>query len=459
MRLITRRLAPFAVAACALLSPVTASATSTSKQIKTSVAAGVGYLRSQQQANGSFDSEWVLGSLAAAGVASADVKTSESSTDARTYERELLGDTATWPGETEPSVTEFDRAALNAFAAGIDPARVSRTQDLIAQIVSYYQTANPGYYGPPDTFGGTVFALLALAETKTTKNAQRVPVALLEKSIAVMRANQHTDGGWTYERAEGSPTKLKEESEPDETGAVMAGLCSAGVPNTNATIVKAEDYLKDDLVASTGAFNAPFGANTDSNAWAVEGLDACGIAPQGSQFTSSTGETPIDFLISQQLSGGGFVYEAGELEANEYSSQDAVRALAGAGFTAKPPKPKGGAPRWLSESGFQTGVHSPLALIIDNGTSNLKACSVSLAPHTPTTTLAAVLEAAEASSTPLGCVGGFAPATGSGAITQVNGSPSPAEAKWDISIDGGKEKAAKRTTKIELGDTISLQLN
>jgi hypothetical protein len=459
MRLIIRRLAPLTAAACAMLWPPTAAATSTPKQIKASVADGVGFLESQQQANGSFPEEWVLGSLAAAGVAAADLTPSGGSTNARTYELELLGDTATWPGESEPPVTDFDRATLNTYAAGIDPARVSKTQNLIAQIASYYQTASPGYYGSPALFGGTVFALLALAETKTRGGAQRVPEALLEKSIAVLRANQHSDGGWTYERVEGNPSELDEESEPDETGAAMAALCSAGVSNTNTTIVKAEDYLKADLVPSTGAFNAPFGVNTDSNAWAVEGLDACGIAPQGSAFTSSMGKTPIDFLISQQLAGGGFVYEPGESEANEYSSQDAVRALAGGGFTAKPPKPKGAAPRWVFESEFQAGVHSLLTLIVNNGTSDLKVCSVSLAPSTPTSTLAAVLEAAEASSAPSGCVSSFAPASGSGALTQINGSPSPAEAKWDISIDGGKEKAAKRSSKIELGDTISLQLN
>jgi hypothetical protein len=458
MRLIINRLALLTAAVCVLAPTAAASATSTRKQIKASLASGADYLKAQQQTDGSFGTDWVLGALAATGTAAADVMTSESSTDARTYERELLGDTTTWPGESEPPVTEFDRATLNAYAAGIDPARVSKTQNLIAQIASYYQTANPGYYGPPATFGGTVFALLALAETKTVKGARRVPEALLEKSIAVLRANQHTDGGWTYERAEGSPAILKDASEPDETGAAMAGLCSAGVPNTDPTIVKAEDYLKADLVASTGAFGAPFGLNTDSNAWAVQGLDACGIAAQGSEFTSAQGRTPIDFLIGQQLAGGGFVYEPGEAEANEYSTQDAVRAIAGAGFTTKPAKPKGGAPRWVSESGFRAGVHSLLTLVINNGTSSLKVCSVSVEPSTPTTTLAAVLEAAEAASSPAGCVSSFAPASGSGALTQINGSPSPAEAKWDISIDGGKEKSAKRTSEIALGDTISLHL-
>jgi hypothetical protein len=456
MRLITGRLAPLALAICALALPSAASATSTPTQVQASVGKGVGFLKAQQEADGGFGTDWVLGALAAAGTPAVDVIPSGGSTNARSYERELLGDTATWPGGSESSVTEFEQAALNAYAAGIDPARVSKTQNLIAQIASQYQTANPGYYGSPSVFGGTVFGLLALAATKTTKGVERLPAVLLEKSIAVLRANQHTDGGWTYEKAEGSATKLAAPAEPDETGAAIAALCSAGVPNTDPSIVKATSYLKSDLVASTGAFETPFGANTDSNAWAVQGLNACGIDPQGSEFTSSDGKTPIDFLISQQLTSGGFVYEAGEGEANEYSSQDAVRALAGAGFTARPPKPKG-APQWLAEGSFQSGVESPLTLIVDNGTSALEVCSVTVSPSAAKITLAAVLQAAETTATPSGCVTSFEPATGSKPITQINASPSPASASWRISLDGGKEKRAKRSSKIKLGDTIYLR--
>jgi hypothetical protein len=456
MRLITGRLTLLALAASALLLPASASATSTPTQVNASVGKGVTYLKSLQEADGAFATSWALGALAAAGTPAVSVVPSGGATNARAYERELLGDTATWPGESEPPVTEFEQAALNAYAAGIDPARVSKTQNLIAQIVSKYQTANPGYYGSPSVFGGTVFALLALAETKTTKGAERLPAALLEKSITVLRSNQHNDGGWSYEKVEGNATKLATPGEPDETGAVIAALCSAGVPTTDSSIVKATGYLKSDLVAATGAFETPFGANADSNAWAVQGLNACGIDPQGSEFTSSDDKTPIDFLISQQLAGGGFVYEAGEGEANEYSSQDAVRALAGAGFTAHPPKPKG-ASQWVAESSFQSGVESPLTLIVDNGTSALEVCSVTVSPSGAKTTLAAVLQAAESSATPAGCVTSFEPASGSKPITQINASPSPAAASWRISIDGGKEKRAKRSSKIELGDTIYLR--
>lgn len=458
MRPITGRLIPLAVAACALLSAPAASATSTPAEIEASLSKGVTYLKSVQQTSGGFASDWDLSALASAGVAAANVKKTGASTDARTWYRELVGNTSTWPKEAK--VTEDERAALNAYAAGIDPARVSKTQNLLAQIASYYQTASPGYYGEPAVFEGTVFALLALADTKTRTGVQRVPQALLEKPIAAVEANQHTDGGWNYQKAEGNETIRKSAAEPDTTGAAIAALCTAGVSKTSGVIVKAKEYLHSLLVSKSGAFSSEFGANTDSNAWAVSGLKACGINPQEEGFTTKENKTPVDFLISQQLTGGGFRYLTSGSTVNEYSSQDAIRALAGGGFTGTPPVPTGGLEQWFAESNFSTSktVKSPLALIINNGTPALKVCSVSLTPEEATTTLETVLKTAEAGSTPKECVTSHKSESGTKTITQINGFPSTPAPEWDVSIDGSAEEQAKTNKVIHLGDTIYLRL-
>jgi hypothetical protein len=452
------RLAVVAAGACALLVPATAQATSTKAEIEASVEKGVTYLKSVQLTNGGFE-DWDPSALAAAHVAAANVKKTGAETDARTWYRKLVGNTETWPGK-EPVVTDYERAALNAYAAGIDPARVSKTQDLIAQIASYYEPASPGYY--VGSFNGTVFALLALADTKTDTGVQRVPQALLNQSIAVVEKNQHADGGWTWEKAEGNETKLKAAAEPDMTGAAMAALCTAGVSKSEGVIVKAKEYLESDLKAESkgsGAFESEFKANTDSNAWALSGLNACAINSQEEGFTTKEKHTPIEFLISQQLTGGGFRYLASGSTINEYSSQDAIRALAGGGFTATPPMPSGGLEQWFAESNFSTSktVKSPLALIINNGTTTLKVCSVSVAPAETTTTLETVLKAAEAASTPKECVTGHKSESATKAITQINGYPSTAAPEWDVSIDGGAEEQAKTTKTIHLGDTIYLR--
>ncbi|HEX4482342.1 MAG TPA: hypothetical protein VH081_01025 [Solirubrobacteraceae bacterium] len=463
MRPTVRRLAPLALACCALLAPAGASASSTPKQLKTAISQGVAYLRTQQQSDGGFagfGGEWALSALAAAKLAPADVEPSGGSTDAASWYRESIGDPSTWPGGASPPVSNFEDAALAAYAAGIDPARVSQSQNLIAQIAARYDQSEPGYYGEPTAFSGTVFGLLALEDTSVGAK-QRVPPALLEQSVEVLRRNQHSDGGWSYRRAEGSPSTLAAASEPDETGAAIAALCGASVPSSDPAIASAVSYLETDLKAEasgSGAFAAQFGANTDSNAWAVQGLDACGIDPQGAQFTTNQGKTPLDFLRSQQLAAGGFVYEAGESSPSLYSSQDAIRALAGAGFTAKPAKPASG-PKWLKDEEFSSSasVASELTLVIDSGTAPLQVCAVSIAPGAAKTTLASVLRAAQSASTPSGCVTSFLPAEGKGAITQLDGAPGTPSESWLVSIDGGKEKLAKASSVVQLGDTIYLR--
>ncbi len=460
MRPITCRVALIAAALGSLLAPAVASATATPEQIEKARNEGVTYLKGLQKESGEipgFGGDWALTSFAAAGVAPADVnKAGKETSDARSWYEGVVGAVG-WPGEGAVA-TDFERAALIAYAAGTDPARVSKRQNLIAKVASYYQPESPGYYG--STFNATVFGLLALAGAKTTGGVQRVPQVVLDQAVTAVKANQHTDGGWTWEKAAGNEAALKKASEPDMTGAAMAALCGAGVANTNESIVNAKKYLVSKFVKSSGAFESEFGVNTDSNAWAVQGLKACGIDPQEAEFTGTAPakKTPLNFLISQQVSGGGFRYGTSGSSAEEYASQDAVRALGSGGFTAAPPKPSKGE-QWKGVTEFATGKTETgsLALIVDNGSSPLKVCSVSLAPEATTTTLATVLNAAVAGTTPASCVTGFLPSSGEGAITQINGFPaSPAE-RWNVTIDGGAKATARRNTTIHVGDTIYLR--
>jgi hypothetical protein len=460
MRPTIRRLALIAAALGLLLAPASASAIATGVQIEESIGKGVTYLKGLQKESGEmsgFGADWALTSLASVGVAAANVnKAGKEGKDARSWYEGLVG-VSTWPGEGALA-TDFERATLISYAAGIDPARVSKRQNLIAKVASYYQPEDPGYYG--STFNATVFGLLALANADTTGGAQRVPQVVLDEAVAAVRANQHTDGGWTWEKAAGNEAALKKASEPDMTGAAMAALCSAGVANSDEAIVDAKEYLVSILESSTGAFKSAFGNNTDANAWAVQGLKACGIDPQAAEFQGAAPKknTPINFLISQQVTGGGFRYLTSGSSADSYASQDAVRALGSGNFTAPPPTPTGGLPQWKGVTQFATGEAetTSLMLIVDDGVSALEVCAATLAPKATTTNLATVLNAAVAGTTPAGCVSGFLPGSGEGAITQVNGYPAVPAEEWNVSIDGGAPAQAKRSTTINVGDTIYL---
>ena len=202
---------------------------------------------------------------------------------------------------------------------------------------------------------------MALADTHTRKGAERVPGVLLQQSINAIRNNQHTDGGWTFYAVEGDKEAQEAPAEAELTGATIAALCGGGVPAGNSTIQAAISFLKSDLQAeplASGAFETEFGPNTDTNAWVVQGLNACGVAAQSAAFTTSAGKTPLDYLISQQFPGGAFDYSPSEPSPSFYSSQDALRALAGGGFTTVPPKPKR-APQWVYEKQFSTSPGVP----------------------------------------------------------------------------------------------------
>ncbi|MEU4086504.1 hypothetical protein [Streptomyces aureus] len=452
-----------AAAGAFVLTALPAAATSTPAQIATSKTNGVTYLKSLQAADGSYagsglSNEWAFSAFAAAGTAAVDVTPGGDTTkNARTVYRNLLS-TSGWPSAT-PVVTDYERATLNAYAAGIDPARVSASRNLIADIYGYWQTSETGYFGPSANFNGTVFAALALNGAKTQAGQVRIPQALRDAVITRLRANQHIDGGWNYSKAEGNPTQLAATSDIDMTGAAMAALCVSGVPNTDTDITQAKAFLKSKLVANSGAFNAMFGVNTDSNGWAVSGLNACGINPQTGDFLTSMGKTPVDFLIAQQFNpGGGFKYLPSDTTPSAYASIDGLRAVAGGGFTATPPVPTTpGAPQWVSQGSFTSGTAAKLALTVDDGAGGLKVCSVALTPTGSTTTLGAVLDAAVGAATPSGCVTSVTPSSGTGTITALNGKANSGSNTWKVSIDGSSFAAASRGQSVGVGSTIAVR--
>ncbi|MFI5764137.1 hypothetical protein ACIA8F_24770 [Streptomyces sp. NPDC051563] len=446
-----------------VLTALPAFATSSPAQIATSKTNGVAYLKSLQAADGSYagsglSNEWAFSAFAAAGTAVADVYPGGDTTkNARTVYRNLLS-TAGWP-QASPVVTDYERGTLNAYAAGIDPARVSASRNLVANIYSFWQTAEAGYFSPSGNFNGTVFAALSLRGAKTQGGAHRIPQALTDSMVTRIRANQHVDGGWTYNKAEGNPTVLNSAGDVDMTGAAMAALCVSGVLNTDADVVQAKNFLKGKLVATTGAFNSLYGVNTSSNGWGVAGLNACGIDPQTGDFLTANGKTPIDFLIANQYNpAGGFKYKPADTSASAYASIDALRAVVGGGFTTAPPVPvTPGAPQWVAQSGFTAGTATKLALTVDDGAGGLKVCSVAFTPTGTTATLGDVLNAATTSATPSGCVTSVTPSSGTGTITNVNGKANSGSDIWKVSVDGSAFAGAARNKVINVGDTIALR--
>jgi len=439
--------------------PGAALATSSQSEIDSAVDKAVEYVRAQQDPatgeplgyeHGGFGSDWLVTSLAAAGVSAADVHgDAAGSPSLRDF---LLGDyrTAFWtggPGETFTTVDNYQRATLVSYAAGLDPARLAADANLPAQIAERWNPVNPGF-GEAST-GNTVFGILALKVTP-------VPVWALSPVASFLRQSQHDDGGWTYS-AVATPGAKAEPSEPDTTGAAIAALCETGVPTYDPAVASALTYLKGLLVNSTGAFHYAFGDNADATAWAVSGLTACGIDPQSAAWTTAAGKTPIDHLLSLQLQtgpdAGAFGY-SDTSAASLYSTQDALRAIAGGVFTAAPPTPSDSSlPRIHPAPTVAAGTPVPHVLVIELAPGNVRMCKVTTPVGAPLTQL---LGAAKTGAKPAGCVTSLS--TSSGEVEAINGfAPASQDEAWLARLDRGPVAVAAGQP-VGFGDVVSLRL-
>lgn len=437
--------------------PVAASATATQGEIDAAIAKAVEYVRGQQNPatgepfgyeHGSFSSDWVATSLAAAGVNAADVRDAGNPS----LQDFLFGDYGSefWTGgavEAFTTVANYERATLVSSAAGLDPARLAAGANFPAQIAERWNPAGPGFGEPGTT--NTAFGILAL-------NVAGVPAWALSPVVSFLRKSQHDDGGWTYSGATGDAAKA-EPSEPDMTGAAISALCEAGAPAYDPSVAPALAYLQGLLVDATGAIHYAFGDNSDATAWAVSGLSACGIDPQAPAWTTPSGKTPIDHLLSLQVpsgpEAGGFGY-MDTSEANLYSTQDALRAIAGGVFSATPPeRTDPSQPRLRAAVSVPAGTPVPHVLAIGSAPGNVRMCRVTTPVGAP---LTAVLAAAKEAGRPANCVTSFSIADGK--LAALNGvAAANADEAWLLRLDRGAEAVAGEQP-IGFGDVVSLRL-
>jgi hypothetical protein len=335
---------------------------------------------------------------------------------------------------------------LVSHAAGLDPARLSADVNLPAQIAGRW---NPvaGSFGEP-SINSTTFGILALRTTP-------VPAWALAPAVSYLRQRQHDDGGWTYSAAT-TPVALSEPSEPDMTGAAIAALCETGSAAYDPPVATALAYLQGLLVDATGAFHYAFGDNADATAWAVSGLNACGIDPQSNAWKTAAGKTPIDHLLSLQVpsgaEAGGFGYESTS-EANLYSTQDALRAIAGGVFTAAPPaRLDPSLPGVRPVPAVAAGTPVPHLLAIQLAPGNVRLCRVT-APVGAS--LTQVLNEAKAASTPTKCVTSLA--AENGRITAIDGVTANADEAWLARLDRAPETVAAGQP-VGFGETVALRL-
>lgn len=401
---------------------------------------GAQWLAAQQESNGELGSQgdWSMTALAAVGVNAADVRTSPVEPSAQDYYLSL------WTGESPAlrSPTDYERAILAGYAGGLQTSRLDAHTNLIADLAAQFDGHELGGKGATNA---DIFGVLALA-------AAGVPGDVIQTLAQSVREQQDADGGWNF--AAGAKT-----SETDMTGAAIAALCTAGATPQDPTLVRAFAYLHTVEDTATGGFVNLSHVNTDSTAWVLSGLHACGVDPQGSEFTTAAGKTPLDFLLAQQNEDGSFQFRAGDEEENLYSTQDAVRALAGAVFTAPPPaRIDSSAPAVRPAPIVAAGTPVPMTLVIDSGGqitggSSIRMCEVTAAVGA---TVAQMLQDASEASSPSYCVSDLSLI--GGRIARLNGvAAEPGLSTWEIHREGAAAEADTNGT-LGLGALVAVQL-
>lgn len=258
--------------------------------------AGFGFARGEESSPAMTG--WAVLGLEAAGVNPLDLDHGDATPI--TYLAGTLGEIST--------TGDIERTILLLRGAGLNPRRF-QGNDLVSRLVA--RRGGDGSWG--QQVNPTAFGILALKAAGATSGNSR--------SAAWLRGVQNEDGGWGF--------AAKTTSDADSTGAVLQALGASG---SGAGIRRGVSYLRG-VQESGGGFalsNGPI--NSQSTAWAAQGLVAAGISPSS---VRSRG-TPLSYLDSTQARDGHYRYSSSSDQTPVWVTGQALMAVNGAAFPLNP---------------------------------------------------------------------------------------------------------------------------
>jgi energy-coupling factor transport system substrate-specific component len=273
-----------------------------------------GWGSSSDNASSTATTAWVVLGLESVDVNPLDV--SKGGHSAVDYLRARVGDLGS-PGD-------FARTILALEGAGLDP-RSFGGENLVSALANQRRD-NGSYEGWP---GSTAFAIIALRAAGATGS--------LPQSTSWLVKVQNGDGGWGD--VPGSP------STADGTGAAIQAI-----PDT-AAADHGMGYLRNAQRPSGGfALGGSGAVNSQSTAWAVQGMLAVGKDPASVQ---DEGKSALDYLGARQDSDGHYQYSSSSDQTPIWVTGQVLTAVAGESFPvpAVAPESKSSEPSTSTESG------------------------------------------------------------------------------------------------------------
>jgi energy-coupling factor transport system substrate-specific component len=223
---------------------------------------------------------------------------------------------------------DYARTILALEGAGVDP-RSFGGHDLVSALVGMRRD-NGSYEGWP---GSTSFAVIALRAAGGAGIAQ---------SISWLAKVQNGDGGWGD--VPGSP------STADGTGAAMQAMPDSSVAKHGL------GYLRNVQRPSGGfAIGGTGKVNSQSTAWAVQGMVAVGTDPTS---VHERGKDPLEYLAARQDTDGHYRYSSSSDQTPVWVTGQVLAATAGDSFPV-PPVSRAPAPPTTSDLGTATPVTPP----------------------------------------------------------------------------------------------------
>jgi energy-coupling factor transport system substrate-specific component len=224
-------------------------------------------------------------------------------------------------------VGSLERTILVVDAAGLSARRFAG-HDLVAELERRIG-ANGSVSGQVNL---TAFAILALRGA----GAGGAVTAAAERWLT---AQQDHDGGFSFATA-GSG------SDVDDTGAALEALAGDGA--AAAVRARAVGFLRRQQDRDGGFPSQPgAGSNAQSTAWAIQGLDAAGVSPEGLHRAGSP--SPLAYLDSLAAPDGLVRYSRGLQQTPVWVTGEALMAMEAQPLpvavppAAAPPRPSQGA--------------------------------------------------------------------------------------------------------------------
>jgi energy-coupling factor transport system substrate-specific component len=210
---------------------------------------------------------------------------------------------------------DLARTIVALEGAGVDP-RALGGRNLVGELLKRRRD-DGSFEGWPGT---TAFAIVALRTAGASGG--------LDRSVSWLSGVQNEDGGWGD--VPGSP------STADGTGAVMQAMPGTKVAQRGLSYLRAAQLKGGGFPLGSGG-----SVNTQSTAWAIQGIVAVGGDPGSFR---RGGANPFDYLAAHQASDGHYTYSGSSDQTPIWVTGEDLVAANGKSFPIDPParepKPK-----------------------------------------------------------------------------------------------------------------------